>query len=148
MISMSEEEIQSGKEASRPPWTPFQQAGFVSSTPPDTPAGTLYANSRYLVVKRVFEMEGRAEMVWLSIRNRDGSSLRDWREYQRIKNELVDPEWEGVEVYPAESRLVDTTDTFHLWVFPKPLFTPPLSFQQRQVSEGTDQRPLEADTLP
>ena len=133
----TEDNSQSGSDK-RPPWTPFRQAGFVSSTPPDTPSGILYANSRYLVVKRVFETEGQTEMVWLSIRNRDGSPLRDWRDYQRIKNELVDPEWEGVEVYPAESRLVDTTDTFHLWVFPKPLFTLPLNFQQRQVSEGAD----------
>ena len=40
-----------------------------------------------------------------------------FRDFQRIKNELVGPECEAVELYPAESRLVDTANQYHLWCF-------------------------------
>lgn len=59
------------------------------------------------------------KMLWLSMRRTDRSNatFHDWREMQRVKNELVGPEHEAVELYPAESRLVDSADQFHLWVF-------------------------------
>lgn len=34
---------------------------------------------------------------------------------QRIKNELLGDEYEACELYPAESRLVDGANQFHLW---------------------------------
>jgi hypothetical protein len=36
--------------------------------------------------------------------------VHDWRDLQRIKNQLVGPECEAVELYPAESRKVDTAN--------------------------------------
>lgn len=41
-----------------------------------------------------------------------------WRDKQRIKNELFGPERTAVEVFPAESRLVDGANMFHLWILP------------------------------
>lgn len=59
--------------------------------------------------------------VHLNIRRRDGGPiLRDWRHFQWIKNQLVGEECEGVELYPAESRLVDTSNKFHLFVCTDP----------------------------
>lgn len=72
----------------------------------------------------------------------DGSARHDWRDFQRIKNELVAPEAEAVELFPAESRLVDTANHYHLWVFPEYRF--PFGMQAREVSgpqPGVDQRP-------
>lgn len=64
----------------------------------------------------------QGEFVYLSIRRKERSRLpRDWRDLQRIKAEIVGPEHEGFELFPAESRLVDSADQFHLWVLPKPL---------------------------
>lgn len=87
-------------------------------------------------------------MVHLSIKRRDKQPCRDWRDFQRIKNELVGPEAEGVEIYPAESRLVDLAAQFHLWVFTTGKL--PFGFDEgRLVSDadtgdGAVQRPFEA----
>ena len=48
-------------------------------------------------------------MSWLSI--------HDWRELQQIKNAICGEEIEAVELYPA-SRLVDTSNQYHLWALP------------------------------
>lgn len=88
-------------------------------------------------------------MVHLNIRRRDGGPiLRDWRHFQQIKNELVGPECEAIELYPAESRLVDTSNKYHLYAVKDPTFRFPVGFTERQVSyesgqtPGTRQRPL------
>ena len=57
------------------------------------------------------------DVAWLSIKRRDREVVRDWRELQAIKNAIVGPGHEGFELYPAESRLVDTANQFHLFVF-------------------------------
>lgn len=88
-------------------------------------------------------------MVHLNVRRRDGGPiLRDWRHFQQIKNELVGPECEAIELYPAESRLVDTSNKYHLYAVKDPTFRFPVGFTERQVSyesgqtPGTRQRPL------
>ena len=69
-------------------------------------------------------------MIHLSIRNADRSARHDWRDFQRIKNQLAGPEWEAVEIYPAESRLVDAANQYHLWCFQ---FTFGIGFARRLV---------------
>ena len=39
----------------------------------------------------------------------------DWVIFQQIKNELVGTEQEMVELYPAESRLLNSGHMYHLW---------------------------------
>lgn len=58
------------------------------------------------------------------VKRRDNRPSRDWRHFQRIKNETVGEESEAVELYPAESRLVDATNQFHLWVMPEGAWVP------------------------
>lgn len=53
----------------------------------------------------------------LLIARRDGKPIHEWHTLQRIKNTLVGPEFEAVELYPAQSRLIDTGNVYHLWVF-------------------------------
>ena len=55
----------------------------------------------------------------LNIRRLDGGMFKDWRHFQQIKNEIAGPEREAIELYPAESRKVDTTNKWHLWVLPE-----------------------------
>ena len=99
-------------------WTPFQRvSGQVVD--PDGVVGYLCENNCYQVIVREVPDTPLGPMLHLTIRNQDGSNRRDWREFQRIKNELVGPEAEAVELYPAESRLVDTANHYHLWVFPE-----------------------------
>lgn len=56
-------------------------------------------------------------MMHLSIKRQDREPVTDWRHKQEIKNMLVGPEFEAVELFPAESRVVDTANQYHLWVF-------------------------------
>jgi hypothetical protein len=61
----------------------------------------------------------------LSIRINMGKDyLCDWRDFQEIKNDLVGKEYCAVEIYPPETRVHDTDNVFHLWVFPKGLDIP------------------------
>lgn len=76
---------------------------------------SMWVNNRYVVIKKDME-DG---YTWLSIRRIDRNAIRDWRHFQRIKNELCGKEREGFELYPAESRLVDEANQYHLWVLPE-----------------------------
>jgi hypothetical protein len=89
----------------------------------------IWINDLYQVV--VHRHDGG--LVHLNIRRRDGYPGRDWRHFQQIKNELVGTECEGVEVYPAESRLADTSNKYHLWCFDDPAFRFPFGFSDRRV---------------
>jgi len=138
----------------QPPWTTFQEGSY-----PDDPIIQairsepgyvgVFVNSRYQVQMREQDTPlGR--VTWLSIVRRDREVIRDWRELQRIKNELLGPEREAVELYPAESRLVDTNNQQHLFVLPEGAIIP-FGYMQRDVSDerglipGTihKQRPFE-----
>ena len=61
----------------------------------------------------------KGKMIYLSIKRLDKKSIHDWRDLQEIKNQLTSPEQEAVEIYPAESRKVDTANQYHLFVYPK-----------------------------
>jgi len=91
----------------------------------DSDNSTMYQNNLYTVHVREVPPEERGikeEIIHLSIRRNDREPIHDWRHFQRIKNELVGPKNEGVELYPAESRVVDTVNQYHLWVFKDPQF--------------------------
>lgn len=55
----------------------------------------------------------------LIIRRHDGAAEPfPWAELQRIKDELLGSERVAVEVFPAQSQLVDDAHCRHLWVLP------------------------------
>lgn len=84
----------------------------------------------------------------LNIRRRDGGMFKDWRHFQMIKNEIAGEEREAVEVYPAESRKVDTSNKWHLWVLPEGqkvnVGWPERDVQYKEIKDvpGLRQRPL------
>lgn len=85
----------------------------------------------------------------LSIKRRDKAPIHDWRDLQTIKNLLCGPERECIEVYPAESRLVDTANQYHLWLLPEGMQAP-FGWPNRLVSDeheaakiGAVQRPFD-----
>lgn len=84
----------------------------------------IWINSRYQVMRcRLDDVT-----IHLSIKRIDQQPVRSWRDLQRIKNELVGPENEAVEVFPAESRLVDTANQYHLFVCTDPTRRIPFGF--------------------
>jgi hypothetical protein len=82
------------------------------------------------------EMHYEEPFVNLDIKRHDGTSCKSWRDLQHIKNELVGPEHEGVELFPAESRLVDTANQYHLWVHVDPHYRFQFGFAERCVLEA------------
>ena len=93
----------------------FQKAYYKAN-----PHESVWVNDKYIVHKRMDEpshTDANILFTHLSIRTNDNSTIRDWRDMQYIKNELVGEENEGFEIFPKESRLVDTANQFHLWVF-------------------------------
>lgn len=97
-------------------------------------------------------MPGWPDMIWLSIKRRDKEPIHDWRELQEIKNQLVGPECEAVELYPAEKRVIDTANQYHLWCLADPGFMfpfgmttdggPDRSGPERIKKMGGKQRPF------
>lgn len=115
-------------------------------------------NDRYTVIMRGQRVGADAaflagaRVLHLSIKRNDRKPVHDWRDLQRIKNELVGPEAEAVELYPAESRLVDAANQYHLWVLVDGGWFP-FGFDQGRLvsgpaeaaSIGARQRPFESE---
>jgi hypothetical protein len=109
----------------------------------------IWKNNIYQVNIRALgdsQPRGLPPMVQLSIKRIDQKPIHDWRDLQRIKSELVGSECEGVELYPAESRVVDTANQYFIHVVINPTFRFPWGFKERLVDGkgggGAVQRPL------
>jgi hypothetical protein len=119
-------------------WTPFEVGSFGEADDAlyrknDPGYIGVFVNSRYQVVVRE-QNTTLGKVTWLAIVRRDRQIIRDWRDLQRIKNELTSPEAEGVEIFPKESRLVDTSNQYHLFVLPTGLSFP-FGYAERDVSD-------------
>lgn len=155
------------------PWSPLQRARLVQLSPQriadivavaerfggsaedvrhllaEADSAELWINNRYQVMLRHFP-EKRA--AYLSIKRIDQAEARSWRDIQRIKDELLGPDCEAVELFPAQGRLVDTANQYHLWGSTDPAFRFPFGFTHRAVSDdigmGEGQAPLETEPAP
>ncbi|MEP6671662.1 MAG: hypothetical protein ABJF10_21040 [Chthoniobacter sp.] len=107
---------------------PMQKLCFVERLIQNVNAPHVFANDIYSV-----RMRDASPFIQLEIARFDGEPRTSWREFQQIKNELVGPECEAVELYPADSRLVDTANQYHLWVNPNPAFRFPFGYDRRVV---------------
>lgn len=105
----------------------------------------VYRNDTYQVVVSEISCEW-GPMVHLSIKRNDREPIHDWRDLQEIKNQLCGDECEAIELYPAESRRVDTANQYHLWVIKEAGCRFPFGFEDRLVTEdsiaNSKQRPL------
>jgi hypothetical protein len=105
----------------------------------------VWINDLYQVSKRLLDAPDMPDgKIWhLSIKRRDRMPLHDWPDLQRIKNELVGHEYEALELYPAESRRVDASNQYHLWVLTVPVTEAriPVGWNNRCVSRKDGQRP-------
>ena len=148
---------------------PFKQATFVAPSDAQVKAMARQTGQPETLIRGILEEEQKNSLVfindvyqvhvrdyaehiiWLSIRRLDREPVTDWRDKQQIKNELVGPEHEAVELYPAESRLVDSANQYHLWVLKNPDMKFPFGFTERFTLDGngydpesnTAQRPLD-----
>lgn len=149
---MSKRRPRGGRTAPQP-WEPLTEREITPSMaavlaehgwPPDT--YRVFRNNRYQVHVRGMQNDAIAaagipggRILHLSIKRVDrGPIVRDWRIIQRIKNEIVGEECEAVEIYPAESRLVDEANQYHLWAVPEPGYRFPFGFHERLVGDDLD----------
>jgi hypothetical protein len=93
----------------------------------------IFQNNRYRVEIANTPYDIRLTFIHLAIHRLDGGTCNEWTDLQRIKNEIVGPEYEAMELFPAESRLVNTGNEYHLWVHSDPGFRFPIGWTQRLV---------------
>lgn len=102
-----------------------------------------FISNMFQVAKRVLPDEQHGFPIpptYLSIKRHDKEPIADWRAMQKIKNAICGKEWEGIEIYPAETRLVDTCNQYHMFCFEGHI--PIYVFTEREVltSEQAEQR--------
>jgi hypothetical protein len=91
--------------------------------------------------------------IHIAINRHDDAPCTNWHDFQQIKNELVGPECEAVELFPAESRLIDTANEYHLYVMPDAKYRFPFGYERRLVLEqdvatGTVKLPRDRQAAP
>ena len=107
-------------------WTAMKFEGQEMQPDPDNKAATTtlveyWYNGLYTATVRRHSDGwpfGGGPWAKLGIFCEDGEPRHDWRDFQRIKNDLVGPEWEAIELYPAESRLLDPSNYYALFCAP------------------------------
>lgn len=106
------------REAPSERWKPMR---FVGRWTQDGHNYESWENSLYYAAVERFNDGfpiGGGEYVRIGITAIDETARHDWREFQWAKNDICGPEWEAVELYPAESRLLDPSNWFYLWCVP------------------------------
>jgi len=90
------------------------------------------------------------QIIELGITRHDGSAIHDWRHLQYIKNDVLGNDVEAVELFPKESRLMDTANTF--WLYAIVDYDFPFGFTMRNINDeiesakvGAMQRPFDED---
>jgi hypothetical protein len=99
----------------------------------------IWLNDEYQVtVYRFFNQAIETDMIHLSIKRIDKEPIRSWADMQEIKNQLIGRNREAFELFPAESRLVDTSNQYHLWAAADPSVRFPVGFETRLTSWEDD----------
>jgi hypothetical protein len=123
-------------------WTPLEKISDL--TPEEAQligARETWGNNRYQVFVNHIEPNkhrGDLPMVHLSIKRLDRKPIRDWRDLQRIKDELVGTDAEGVEIYPSQARLIDGANQHHIFCIP-PGQVFPFGFEERSVTDNKEE---------
>jgi len=106
-----------------------------------------------------FPKDAGITVVHMSIHRRDRAPCTDWRDFQRIKNDVCGPNVEAVQLHPAQWRVVDTSNEYHLFAIlgppddPFPVwpvgFTGGLQTDTGPLPDGAVQRKFDpSDNLP
>lgn len=116
-------------------WTPFVRGKTIDVDDERINTKETWFNNKYQVFVYMLEsQEGFPRMAHLSIKTHRRSFIRDWRDLQRIKNELCGTSSEGAELFPDEDRLTDIANQYHMWVL-EPGYRFPFGFNDgRTVS--------------
>ena len=117
------------KKSKKNAWTPLVRFELTNEYFPNVDVSSLeydeyWCNDEYIV--KVYYPNNPAhqfsnnKFTWLCFRNvRNTHTAHDWRDMQMMKNEICGEERTAVEVFPPMSKLVDTCNQFHMWVYPE-----------------------------
>ena len=86
------------------------------------------------------------QVIEVAITRHDREAIHDWRHLQYIKNDVLGEEVEAVELYPRESRLMDTANTYWLYAIPQSEF--PFGQIYRAVLDEEESEKLGAKQRP
>ena len=112
-----------------PEWFREQQrvqvATMIKAQYPDITDGQIddlmndetWGNDRYTVTVHFLDGD-RDGFVEITIHNHRRTTHIPWRHLQQIKNEVLGPDREAVQLFPAEDRLVDTANEYWLYAYP------------------------------
>ena len=103
-------------------WETMQATGEHVGLPTDTEKVIAYENTIYQVTLRYYGKGwpfGGGKWAKLGISSKDGAPRHDWRDFQKIKNDIVGTDWEAVELYPGEGRLIDPSNYYILYCAPR-----------------------------
>jgi hypothetical protein len=103
--------------------------------------GDWWEDSDYRVLRVASERWNGLPVIQISIKRHDGKPIDPpWRVKQSIKNQIVGEDREGVEIYPAKSRLNDQTNAYHLWVIDDPTFRFPFGWKGKAILDDGETR--------
>lgn len=138
-------------------WEPFAEARLTDAqyaalqALKDVP-DEIWKNNLYEVQVRntgpVGAVEDAPDLWHLSIKRINREPIHDWRHLQRIKDELLGPNCEAVEIYPAKDRLVDGANQYHSWGFRNPKVRFPVGPTLSPTKENHDARNLPDQMQP
>ena len=92
-----------------------------------------WGNDRYTVSGHLLDGK-RDGFVEIAVHNHNRTPHVPWRHLQQIKNEVVGPDREAVQLFPAEDRLLDTANEYWIYVYP----TGDAPMRKRGVKIGMD----------
>lgn len=118
---MSKKKRRPGGNPAKRAWEPMHRVPLnpQANLAPGRDYREAWTNNIYQCTVQYTDAEsGRDGMIVLSIKRHDRAAIRDWRHLQQIKNDVAGAEREAAELFPAESRLMDTSNQYWLHVAP------------------------------
>ena len=83
--------------------------------------GDCFKNEKYQALVRVNPEDTLSpdpvnlDLIHLSIKRLDNGTSLDWSELMQIKDECVSPEFDCIMIFPAQYRIVDAANQYHLF---------------------------------
>lgn len=72
----------------------------------------------------VHDPQFKGKCTWLSIRRIDRRPVNNWQDMQTIKNRLCGTECDAIQIFPKESKMMNTANQYHLIVMPEEVDIP------------------------
>lgn len=119
-LAAGRRQAQAHQEAASLPWQPLRHVTDLSEG--EGRVFEVWENDRYDCSVRRYKKGfflANSRYIVVGITAMDQTARHDWRDFQACKNDICGPEWEGIELYPAESRLQDPSNRFYLYCVPK-----------------------------